>query len=244
MGARMARTARPGARDALLEAARDEFARSGLERARVEDISRRAGISKGAFYLHFATKEDAFREIVSRFLGALEDHALRRVELEDRMASEGGGADREAVERRIDAECAIDADLLEVLWRNRQILAAVEGASGRLYRDLVDGFRRKMRDLVSRRMVDGVCAGVPVRPDVPPEIIADIVVGAYDDFARRMIDMKEKPDLGAWARSLHLVLYEGILERPRAAGRRPGRRLPPPPILPSLTRRSRPGASR
>lgn len=240
----MARTARPGARDALLDAARDEFARNGLERARVEDISRRAGISKGAFYLHFATKEAAFREIVSRFLGALEDHALRRVELEDRMARERGAADADAAERRIEAECAIDADLLEVLWRNRQILAAVESASGTLYRDLVDDFRRKMREVVSRRIGDGVCAGVPVRPDVPPEIVADIVVGAYGDFARRMIDMKEKPDLAGWARSLHLVLYEGILERPRTAARRPGRRLPAPPTLSSLTRRSRPGASR
>jgi AcrR family transcriptional regulator len=222
----MPRTARPGAHDALLDAARDEFARNGLERARVEDISRQAGISKGAFYLHFATKEDAFREIVSRFLGALEDHALRRDELEDRMARERGGADSGAVARRVEAECAIDADLLEVLWRNRQILAAVEGASGRLYRDLVDDFRRKMRALVSRRMVEGVCAGVPVRSDVPPEIIADIVVGTYGDFARRMIDMKEKPDLEAWARSLHVVLYEGILERPGAAARRPTRRRP------------------
>jgi AcrR family transcriptional regulator len=240
----MARTARPGARDALLDAARDEFARNGLERARVEDISRRAGISKGAFYLHFATKEDAFREIVSRFLGALEDHALRRIELEDRMARERGSADRAAAERRIEAECAIDADLLEVLWRNRQILAAVEGASGRLYRDLVDDFRRKMREVVSRRIMGGVCAGIPVRSDVRPDIVADIVVGAYGDFARRMVDMREKPDLDAWARSLHLVLYEGILERPAAAARRPTPRRRTPPAHQKLTRRSHPGAAR
>jgi AcrR family transcriptional regulator len=240
----MARTARPGARDALLDAARDEFARNGLERARVEDMSRRAGMSKGAFYLHFATKEDAFREIVSRFLGALEDHALRRDEIEDRMSRERGDADPEAAERRVEAECAIDADLLEVLWRNRQILAAVEGASGRLYRDLVDDFRRKMRALVSRRIEGRVCAGVPVRSDVPPEIVADIVVGAYGDFARRMIDMKVKPDLAAWARSLHLVLYEGILERSSAAARRPTPRRRTPPTRRSLTRRSTPGAVR
>jgi AcrR family transcriptional regulator len=220
----MSRTPRPGARDALLDAARDEFARHGLERARVEDISRRAGVSKGAFYLHFATKEDAFREIVSRFLGALEDHALRRDELDARAARDGGPRADEPLPARIEAECAADVDMLELLWRNRQILAAVEGASGRLYRELVEAFRRKMRALVSRRIADGVCAGARVRGDVRPDVIADIVVGAYDDLARRMIDMKAKPDLEEWARSLLLVVYEGILERPAADARRPSRR--------------------
>ena len=221
----MARTPRAGAREALLEAARLEFARRGLERARVEDVARRAGISKGAFYLHFATKEDAFREIVSRFLGALNDHALRRDELEQQVGrAAAGGAE---LSRRIEAECAIDVDLLEVLWRNRHILAAIEGASGRLYRELVADFRRKMRALVSRRMLDGWCVGMRVRADVPPDIIADIVVGTYEDFARRMTDMKEKPDLSAWARALLVVLYEGILEAPAPASA-PARRTRPP----------------
>lgn len=240
----MARPPRPDTRDALLDAAKDEFARRGLERARVEDIARRAGISKGAFYLHFATKDDAFREIVSRLLGALHDHALRRDELEERADREGAPPGGETLSRRVEAECVMDVDLLEVLWRNRQILAAVEGAAGRLYRELVGDFRRKMRALVSRRMAGRLWDGARVRADVPPDIIADIVVGTYEDFARRMIDMKEKPDLEAWARSLLLVLYEGVLERPAAAPRRGSGRPPPPPVRPAMTHRSRSRSSR
>jgi AcrR family transcriptional regulator len=222
----MARPARAGAHDALLDAARDEFARRGLAAARVEDIARRAGISKGAFYLHFRTKEDAFREIVQRFLGALEDHACRRQEVEDRIRLEPGD-DAGALSRRLDVECAIDADLLELLWRNRHILAAVDGASGKRYRDLVGVFRRRMRALVARRMVDRQSAG-RLRPEIDPAVVGDIVVGTYEDFARRMIDMKEKPDLAAWARSLLLVLYGGILEPPAA---------PRPPAGPAHRRR-------
>lgn len=219
----MSRPAHAGAHDALLDAAREEFSRRGLERARVEDIARRAGVSKGAFYLHFHTKEDAFREIVQRLLGALEDHALRRDETEERLARAGAELPAaEARARRIAVEAEIDADLLEFLWRNRQILSAVDGATGKLYRDLVADFRRRMRTLVSRRVVDDLCGGGALRPDVDPEVIADIVVGAYEDFARRMIEMKEKPDLAAWARSLLVVLYEGALDRPaRGASRSP-----------------------
>ena len=87
----MARPPRPGTHQALLDAARDEFARHGLERARVEDVSRRAGVSKGAFYLHFRSKEEAFEQIVQRFIGALEEQAHRRHEAEERFTAEHAG---------------------------------------------------------------------------------------------------------------------------------------------------------
>ncbi len=216
----MPRPARPGAHDALLDAARTEFGRRGVERARVEDIARRAGISKGAFYLHFRTKQDAFEELVQRFLGALEEHARRRHEQEERFEREAAGA--EDVPRRLEFECAADAELLDVLWRNRHLLAALDGA-GQVYARLVGDFRRRMRALVVSRIIDRQSAG-GLRRDVDPEVIGDVVVGTYEDFARRMIDMKERPDLAAWARSLLVVLYEGILERPAAS--------PPLPAVP------------
>ncbi len=215
----MARRPREGAHDALLDAARDEFARSGLERARVEDIARRAGISKGAFYLHFRTKDDAFREIVQRFLGALEDHARRRHEMEARLAREAGPGRPGTGGDLFEVECSIDADLLELLWRNRQIVSAVDSASRKTYREILADFRRRMRALVARRILDRQRAGA-LRADVDPEVIGDIVVGTYEDFARRMADMKGKPDLAAWARSLLIVLYEGILDPAASAGRR------------------------
>lgn len=213
----MARRPKPGAHEALLHAAREEFALAGVEAARVEDVARRAGISKGAFYLHFPTKDAAFREIVQRFLGALEDHIRRRQDVEERIGSDArGGADRLA--ELFEAECEVDADLLELLWRHRQIIAAVDGAGPRRYRDLFADFRRRMRALVANRIGERKRAGA-LRDDVDTEMFADVVVGAYEDLARRMADMREKPDLGRWARSLLVVLYEGILARP-AAGRR------------------------
>jgi AcrR family transcriptional regulator len=206
------RPPRPDAHDALLDAARVEFSRRGVDRARVEDVARRAGISKGAFYLHFRTKEDAFREILQRFLGALHDHAVRRQEVEDRIAREEacGGV---SLARRIDAECAIDTELLELLWRNRQILGAVDGAGGRPCGALVADFRRRMRALVSRRILLRQATG-QLRGDVDPGVVADLVVGAHEGLARRMSDLEEKPDLAAWARALLVVLYEGIGGRP------------------------------
>ena len=50
----MARLADPLVRSKLLQAAEDIFAADGVERAHVEAIANQAGVSKGAFYNHFA----------------------------------------------------------------------------------------------------------------------------------------------------------------------------------------------
>ena len=58
---RRRKTARPAE---IVEAALDVFAERGFAAARLDDIARRAGVSKGALYLYFETKEDLFRAAV------------------------------------------------------------------------------------------------------------------------------------------------------------------------------------
>ncbi len=53
--------ARPGE---IVQAALEVFAEKGFAAARLDEIAKRAGISKGALYLYFETKEDIFRAVV------------------------------------------------------------------------------------------------------------------------------------------------------------------------------------
>jgi AcrR family transcriptional regulator len=48
----------------ILEAALEVFAERGLSDARLDDIAKRAGVSKGTIYLYFPNKEELFREVV------------------------------------------------------------------------------------------------------------------------------------------------------------------------------------
>ena len=48
----------------IVAAALAVFAEKGFAGARIEEIARRAGLSKGAVYLYFPTKEDLFRAVV------------------------------------------------------------------------------------------------------------------------------------------------------------------------------------
>jgi len=48
----------------IIKAALTEFGERGLAGARLDDIAKRAGLSKGTIYLYFPNKEELFREMV------------------------------------------------------------------------------------------------------------------------------------------------------------------------------------
>ncbi|WP_316523413.1 ScbR family autoregulator-binding transcription factor [Kitasatospora brasiliensis] len=67
-------------RQAVLLAAAETFARVGFEAASLVDISRRAGVSKGALYFHFVSKRalaDGVRHAAGREVGSAALRALR-----------------------------------------------------------------------------------------------------------------------------------------------------------------------
>lgn len=56
---------RPADRPAeILAAALEVFAERGFHSARLEEVAKKAGVSKGALYLYFETKADLFRAVV------------------------------------------------------------------------------------------------------------------------------------------------------------------------------------
>ena len=71
----------------LLRAARTVFAREGLEAATIAQITRAADVGFGTFYLHFATKEDAYRAVVTEGFGELAREVTRvRAAAQERSA--------------------------------------------------------------------------------------------------------------------------------------------------------------
>ncbi len=58
-------------RGQLLDAARRVFTERGFDGATIDDIAEAAGVSKGAFYFHFATKEDAFVALIHEWAASV-----------------------------------------------------------------------------------------------------------------------------------------------------------------------------
>jgi AcrR family transcriptional regulator len=98
---------------ALLEAGRDTFVARGYHRTRIDDIVAAAGVSHGAFYHYFESK-DQFAQVVAA-------RAIRRVGTAFADIPEGGGSDgpahRAALRRwlrRYNAAHAIEAAMFRV----------------------------------------------------------------------------------------------------------------------------------
>jgi AcrR family transcriptional regulator len=70
----------------ILDAALAVFAERGLAAARLEDIAKRAGLSKGTIYLYFPNKEELFREVIRQTVIAFIERAEARMgEIADPM---------------------------------------------------------------------------------------------------------------------------------------------------------------
>lgn len=79
---RRRKEARPGE---LIEAAIEVFAEKGFAGARLEDVARRAGVSKGTAYLYFPNKEALFK-------AAIREVVVTRIALGEREVQEWRGS--------------------------------------------------------------------------------------------------------------------------------------------------------
>ncbi|ODT73295.1 MAG: TetR family transcriptional regulator [Pelagibacterium sp. SCN 63-23] len=65
--------------DEVLDAAMEIFAEQGFAAAKVEDIARRAGVSKGTVYLYFSSKDAIIAAIIERAVAPVATGALPRI---------------------------------------------------------------------------------------------------------------------------------------------------------------------
>jgi AcrR family transcriptional regulator len=71
----------------ITEAALQAFAKKGYAATRVDDVAKRAGVSKGLLYLYFKTKEELFKSVVRSFVVPRIETLSRIIESSD-MSSE------------------------------------------------------------------------------------------------------------------------------------------------------------
>lgn len=76
-------------RQQLLDAAEAVFGEHGYDRAAISEITRRAGVAQGTFYVYFDDKKEIFLELVRALGDRLRDQVLAAIEgIDDRMAME------------------------------------------------------------------------------------------------------------------------------------------------------------
>ena len=181
----------PNSREAILEAAAEEFAERGFDGARIEHVARRADYNKALVYRYFGGKRGLFEAMLSHYVGQ------RRALLDDLPESLEGlmsfWAERQLQER----------GYLRLLQREALQYEGdepVEGGKRRAY------YQRQvdmLRKLQSRGDVDPgfdpeilflALLGVTVVPAVLPQVSALVTGSEVDDdaFRERWIRTLEK----------------------------------------------------
>jgi AcrR family transcriptional regulator len=72
----------------ITEAAFDAFAEKGYAATRVDEVAKRAGVSKGLLYLYFKTKEELFKAVVRSVVIPRLDALIAAVERSDKTSEE------------------------------------------------------------------------------------------------------------------------------------------------------------
>ena len=128
----------------ITEAALAAFADKGYAATRVDEVAKRAGVSKGLLYLYFKTKEDLFKAVIRSFLSPRIDALISNIEETELSADEfvrGPFLDfakslprspAKILVRLMIAEGPKHPDLVEWYWEN-----VVSGALGAL-RSLIE----------------------------------------------------------------------------------------------------------
>lgn len=198
----MARPSDPNARLELLAAAERVFVEHGLDATKVEDITDRAGRSKGSFYLHFESKEEAFTHVVESVLGRLVAFLDAQAALD--IAPPG------SLEALFEVWVSSSVEIFEFVWENRGVMRLVlRGGLSSRFHHLIDAFGDHLHRHIERALRQGQQWGL-YRPDLELRIAALTLAGAYDRVARELVEASHKPDLRAIVTAVDSTLLGGI----------------------------------
>jgi len=175
----------PTLKISLLRAAEQVYVEKGVLGATVEDITRRAGVSKGAFYLHFENKDAAVKQVVESFLARCGAHC---------------GPPASDLPRDPDALLAqwhaIDVSLFEFLWQNRNLLGILSGCQGE-YHYLIQAFRDEMTQ-TSKLWIAFFADRGMYRKELDADVVSRLMFGAYNALFEKMLESPVRPPVELW----------------------------------------------
>jgi len=156
-------------RERILAAAEDCFAHYGYDATGVAEICQRAGVSKGAFFHHFPTKQAVFLELLERWLSKLNEqlaalHA-RSSNVPDALMQMAGMAKQ--VFELARGRSLIFLEFLSKAARDPQVWQAVITP----YRH----FRAFFAEMIEAGIAEGTLK--PVDPDAAANAIISLAIG-------------------------------------------------------------------
>ncbi|MDP9265157.1 MAG: TetR/AcrR family transcriptional regulator [Chloroflexota bacterium] len=180
-------------RQKLLDAAEHVFGQHGYYNAGILEITQRAGVALGTFYVYFPDKHAVFDDLVRTLC-----RGLRR-EIQNAVAG---------VEDRVEKEILGFETFFHFVQQHRNLYQVVRQAESLdialhrwHYETIAKGYVRGLRDAQSKGQIAA---------DLDPEAVAYALMGIAEALGMRSVQWKRRLPAGAARRSLRLVLERAL----------------------------------
>ena len=184
--------AREETRNRLLEAAAVEFAAHGVQGARVQAITDRAGVAAGTLYAHFKDKDTLFEELVQSGAQLVIENFRRLRESE---------ATQEARDLRGIESVVAFAEYYAGMFR----LLLSRGSADGVAREAMDAVVENRASVLREGQEEGW-----VRPDLNPELAARAEVGAAYHLIDWWLANPELTSRELVVQTLHMLRRFGV----------------------------------
>ncbi|MBQ1081429.1 MULTISPECIES: TetR/AcrR family transcriptional regulator [unclassified Nocardiopsis] len=149
----------------LLEAATRLFAEQGFESTSVQEVVAAAGVTKGAMYHYFGSKDDLLHEVYARVLRMQTEHLLEISSREAPVAERVHAAAADVIVTSV-----ANMDDTKIFFRSMHQLAPEKQRSVRAERR---GYHEIFRAMIEQGQNEGV-----FRTDVPADLVVDYFFGS------------------------------------------------------------------
>jgi AcrR family transcriptional regulator len=190
----------------LLEAASETFLEKGFLDSTLDDIARRAGLSKGAVYSNFESKQEIIRLLLERRL-----ERMREV-----IAAATDPAAAKGDERRTSAAVMADNLIADADWVQLVLEFASRAGRDAAVREIYTPFLRVQREEVTQ-VIEQALADGPEHDDDYAALVGTILVALRYGLALAHAADPEQIDAEVIERALGAVLTSLVIDR---AGRR------------------------
>jgi AcrR family transcriptional regulator len=187
------------ARDRIVQGALEAFSSKGYHETTMDDVAKEIGISKGALYLYFDSKEQLFTEICKSGQNQFGEILNETFSGGDLLSGSEKFFTRMLEENRFFNQGLLFETLTEAS-RNKEIRNALR----EIYERSIETIIKFLNDLKSKRLI---------RSDVDSRLLAKGLIAIYDGIAASIVVNDETAEaLKTW-NAMMRVLLMGVLVR-------------------------------
>lgn len=188
-------------RQALLDAAEEVFGEYSYDRASIAEVTRRAGVAQGTFYVYFDDKRSAFIQLVKDLNRGLRRHIAIAVSgIEDRIEMERVGL-------KAFFEFTSDHRALYKVVREAEFVDA----------DIYRWHYRKLSQAYARGLESAMRTG-QIRTDISPDTLAWMLMGISELLGSRWVILEHRAPSDEVLNEVMAFISRGLQQDTRESG--------------------------